>query len=505
VGLQPNLLAVLSLWLFLPLALLVFRLLPGPLAATVLLLGGEMFLPADGAVDLPGLPALDKDLIVYTSVLICMAVYQRRRLAAARPGTSLELLGVVMAIGGAITAVLNSDTLRYGPTVIEGIPLDEVPTGVIADLLTYLPAFILGRALHRDVKDLQRLFAVLAMAGLVYSLFAWVEIWFSPQMHLWVYGFMHFSFDQTWRWGGYRPVIFMRNGLAYAIFMVTTFVAAMTLARARLPVFQFPARIVAPYLLWLVVLTRSLASMVLGAISAPLVWLARPRTIARVAVVLALFVTTYPLLRLSGWVPVEKITELFQSVDATRAKSLGGRFDVELKMVEKARERFAFGWSGYSRNWIFDDRTGDRAVIPDGHWVLILGSRGLVGFLSDFGLLVIPILVAARRLRRVQDRQAQILLAGLALIIALRLVDLIPNGRWTSLPTFLAGALYSSALALSKEQRVKDVVADTTPPLPTPLEPEPVLANTGLTEEPREKKKPRRMSDTLRRRPEGSG
>src|SRR6185295_11661999 len=159
------------------------------------------------------------------------------------------------------------------------------------------------------------------------------------------------------------------------IFMVTTMVAAAGLARAKLPVFELSSRLVAPYLLWLVVLTRSLASMVLGAISAPLVWLARPRLIARVAVVLALFVTSYPLLRLAGWVPVERITELFQSVDATRAKSLGGRFGVELEMVEKARDRFVFGWGGYSRNWIFDKRTGERAVIPDGHWVLILGSR----------------------------------------------------------------------------------------------------------------------------------
>lgn len=501
---QSNALAVVVLWAFLPLAILVFRLLPGPLAATVLLLGGEMFLPADGAIDLPGFPALDKDLVVYTSVLICMLLFQRRRFFAARPGTSLELLGVVIALGGIVTSLLNSDALRYGPVVIQGIPLDEVPTAVVADLLTYVPPFLLGRALHRDLRDLHRLFATLAMAGLVYSAFAWIEMWFSPQLHFWVYGFMHFSFDQTWRWGGYRPVIFMRSGLAYAIFMVTTMVAATSLARAQLPVFQLSSRLVAPYLLWLVVLTRSLASMVLGAVSAPLVWFARPRAIARVAVVLALFVTFYPMLRLAGWVPVERITELFQSVDATRAKSLGGRFGVELAMVEKARERFVFGWGGYSRNWIFDARTGERDVIPDGHWVLILGSRGLVGFLSDFGLLVIPVLVAARRLRRVPDRQAQILLAGLMLILGLRLVDLIPNGRWTSLPTFLAGALYSSAIAMS--------AARTGLGLRDPLvREEPALANTArvssseVAREPREKKVPRRMSDTLRRRPEGDG
>jgi hypothetical protein len=98
------------------------------------------------------------------------------------------------------------------------------------------------------------------------------------------------------------------------------------------------------------------------------------------------------------------------------------------------------------------------------------------------------------------------------LIIALRLVDLIPNGRWTSLPTFLAGALYSSSLALSKAQRVKEAVARTTPSLPSPLAGEaPAVARAAgagpsdTAPAPAEKKLPPRLSDTLRRRPESTG
>ena len=497
----PNAFAYVALALFLPLSMLLFRLLPGPLAATLLVLGGEMFLPAEGMLDLPGLPRLDKDLITYASVLVCMVMFESKRMRAARPMRSLELLGVALAVAGVITSLLNSDALQYGPTRIEGIPLDEVPTAVIADLLTYVPPFLIGRALHRDGRDLQRLFAALAAAGVLYSLFAWVEIWLSPQLHLWVYGVMHFGFDTTWRWGGYRPVIFMRSGLAYAIFMVTTLLAATTLARARLPVFSLSSRLVAPYLLWLVVLTRSLASILFGLFAAPLLYLVRPRVIARIAVVCALFVTFYPMLRLADVVPVERITEAFTPFDATRAKSLGGRFGVELEMVKKARERFAFGWGGYSRNWIFDPVTGERALIPDGHWVLMLGSRGLVGFGCDFGLMVIPVLLASRRMRRIPGQRDQILIAGLMLILALRLLDLIPNGRWTSLPTFLGGALYASSLEMSRPRRR---VAEGGTPKPPPA-PEPPAAASPSTPEPEPVKVPRRMSDTLRRRPRGDG
>lgn len=501
----PNGFVYLALALFLPFSLVILRMLPVPLAATALVIGGEMFLPAEGTLDLPGLPRLDKDLIAYASVLLGMVFYEWRRVAAARPMRSLELLGVALAVGGVCTSLLNSDALQYGPTRIEGIPLGEVPTAVLADLLTYVPPFLLGRVLHRDARDLHRLFATLAMAGAVYSLFAWVEIWLSPQLHLWVYGVMHFGFDTTARWGGYRPVIFMRSGLAYAIFMVTTLLAAATLARLSLPVFPLSSRLVAPYLLWLVVLTRSLASILFGLFAAPFLFFGRPRMIARVAVVLALFVSFYPILRLADVVPVERITELFQPFDATRAKSLGGRFGVELEMVKKARERFAFGWGGYSRNWIFDPTTGERALIPDGHWVLMLGSRGLVGFGCDFGLLVIPILVAARRMRRVADPREQVLIAALMLIVALRLGDLIPNGRWSSLPTFLAGALYASSLEMSRPRRKAPAAPPPVPEPPTTPAPQVAEAATqgppGATPDP--VKVPRRMSDTLRRRPQG--
>jgi hypothetical protein len=43
----------------------------------------------------------------------------------------------------------------------------------------------------------------------------------------------------------------------------------------------------------------------------------------------------------------------------------------------------------------------------------------------------------------VQGRREQIPLATLMLSIALRLVDWIPNRRWSSPPTFMAGALHS--------------------------------------------------------------
>ena len=77
---------MIALVAFVPAALvLVFRLLPVPVAALALLIGGEMFLPADGAIDLPGLPSMAKDLLVYTSVFLCLLLYRPQRCARRGP------------------------------------------------------------------------------------------------------------------------------------------------------------------------------------------------------------------------------------------------------------------------------------------------------------------------------------------------------------------------------------------------------------------------------------
>lgn len=494
---HANAFVMIALVAFLPLSLVLFRLLPVPVAALALLLGGEMFLPAGGAIDLPGLPAMGKDLLVYTTVFLCLVLYQPQRLLAARPGTSLELLGVLMALGGIATVFTNTDPLRYGPTALQAMSSSEAPTAALEDLLAFAVPFLLGRALHRDLRDLRRLLTALTLAGLVYSVFALIEIRLSPQFHNWVYGFIPIGFDTAWRLGGYRPMVFMANGLAYAIFMATTMLASVALARARMPVLGLPPRPVAAYLFAMVILTRSLAVMVFGTVFAPVVALLRPIWIARIAVVMVLLVMSYPMLRLANLVSWEPVVAIARDIDPERARSLSGRFEVEGKLLDKARERFVFGWGGYSRNWVFDPVTGERAVIPDGYWVLKLGGRGLVGFVTDFGLCVIPVVVAARRLRRVQGRRERILLAALMLIIGLRLVDWIPNGRWSSLPTFLAGALHSCSYAMARARARGPAGSEVVPRVSETI---PVAALA--TAAPAERKAPRRMSDTLRRAPE---
>ena len=52
------------------------------------------------------------------------------------------------------------------------------------------------------------------------------EIRMSPQLHRWLYGYYPFGFITQMRYGGFRPSVFMENGLVCAFFAMTAMVAA---------------------------------------------------------------------------------------------------------------------------------------------------------------------------------------------------------------------------------------------------------------------------------------
>jgi len=323
--------------------------------------------------------------------------------------------------------------------------------------------FLLGRAFFRNSRDLRDLVLLIAAAGVVYSLPVIFELRFSPQLHRWIYGYFQRPFSGTERYGGYRPMVFMANGLALALFMATAATMSAVLARVtRLrrrggTILGIPPGVVTFYLIALVVLCKSFASIAYGIAGVALVALLKPgistragvaltpllnpHNLARAAAVLAILVTAYPLMRAAEVFPVGPMLSAVRAVDEDRWHSLEVRFRNEDQLIAKARERSAFGWGGYRRSRVFEERRGKDLTITDGYWIIILATRGVVGFLCTFGLLVIPVIVAQRRIPKIPEAGDRVLVAGLSLIVAIHALDLIPNGLFSLLPFFFAGAL----------------------------------------------------------------
>jgi hypothetical protein len=243
--------------------------------------------------------------------------------------------------------------------------------------------------------------------------------------------------------------------LTACFFLMTTVVASAALGRMKIRILRFGTGFITAYLGVVLILCKSAAALIYGLILAPLVRWAKPSLQLRLAVVFAAVAILYPAMRTAELVPTQTILEMARAVDEARAVSLEVRFVQEEELLQKALERPFFGWGrfGRSRVYVVDWRNiGFDSSVTDGRWVITLGVYGLVGFLAEFGLLAIPIFRAVKALR-VVSRQEAIALGAIALIMAINMIELLPNSTLHSWSWLVAGALLGcSETVLARER-----------------------------------------------------
>lgn len=452
--LTPNFLVDVAMYAWVLVGIACFAVLKPTRALLVVLLGGAMFLPELALVKI-GIP-LNKDGIVsLVCGLGCLAT-SGKKIFRAKPFRSVDALILVMMIGGFFTVRSNQDALTYGSWMTKDLPgmtWADAAIGWMVDVLTVATPYVLARSMFRDEEDLKELLSAFAIAGLIYSFFALLETRLSPQLHNWIYGYHQHKFLQTIRWGGFRPMVFMAHGLAVAMFFFAAMTSALVLKKARRSIAGFPAGVVAGFLFMVLILCKSTGAIVYGVAVVPLILASRPKRQLAVAGVVAVLVFAYPALRSLDYFPNDMVLDLANSVSEERGESLAFRFGNEVQLAKKARERMWWGWGGYGRNRIYSDDTGLDISVTDGFWIIQFGGRGLVGMVCSFALMLLPVLIARRKLREIPDPAAQQLVGGLALIVVFFATDLLPNGLYNMLPYFLAAALLGSVQGLVQKAK----------------------------------------------------
>lgn len=439
---SPNFLAWAALILFAPIALACFARMRPHVAAAWTMLGAVMFLPEVIEIDLPLLPPIDKQTIATVWVFAGCMWKARHRIERARPMRGVDLFFALVIVAEVGTALTNSDELVTGSVTRRGMTLYDALSGTIKDTLFVFLPFLIGRSMFRSRAELDEFLRILVVAGLVYSVLALYEIRMSPQSHYQLYGYHPASFEMTMRGGGYRPTIFMITGLGVAMFFLSTAIAAIARWKTERTRWYVPT-----YLTAVLVLCKSTGAIVYGLFLVPIVAIVRkPRFLLPLG--LALLVFTFPLLRGADVFPTDEIVDVFMGVSEERALSLWFRFDQEDQLLARGRERPFFGWGGFARQRIFDENGEDMSV-TDGHWIIELGQRGVVGFVGMFGLLLWPVVQAYRARKRIADEGDRILVAALALIVAINAVDLLPNGLFSYLPYLYSGVLAGVLPALT--------------------------------------------------------
>ena len=445
---MPNALALLALVVWPLVTVVLFQKLPPGRAVIATLLMGFLFLPEPPAgFDFPLLPPLTKHTIPALSAFFMwywMYPHDFRPLPRSPVAVSLLLLFIFSPI---ITALTNMHPVVWGDFVIQAMTIKDSIGFVIQQILLVIP-FLLARRFLTRAEDQRDLMYAFMIGGLVYSFPMLVEIRLSPQLNLWIYGYYQHDFVQTIRFGGFRPMVFLYHGITAAFFMLLSILAAYALWKTEKIQSKWMLFGAAVYLTGVLVLAKSLGAWLFAAVLIPSIVVLGTRWQLRLAVCIAAFAITYPALKGVGLVPEAAILEAAASIDPDRAASLEFRFMNENRLLDRAQEKPLFGWGNYDRNQIMNPANGVIETITDGRWIIVIGQLGWLGFLAEFGVLVLPVFLLWREVRHRAADDYSLLIAPLSLMLAVNVFELLPNATLTPLTWLMAGALTGYAEAL---------------------------------------------------------
>lgn len=439
---------------------LMFRILPLERALIWSILGAYMILPQLSAINLPLIPPLNKETIPNLAAFAaCMAVWGRfpGLLPAGWVG---RVLLAMFIISPALTVFTNLEPIQFGvdsfgsmrlvdPNALEtwglpGLRVYDSASAIARQLFQMLPFFLAREALRSEAA-IREILLALVIAGAIYALPMLWEVRFSPQLHTRLYGFFQHDFIQAMRNGGFRPFVFMPHGLWVAFF---AFMVAMA-AAARLR--EGEAKTTGKRMLFLgfagglVVICKSMGALVFTGVFVPIVLFLRPRLQLLLSLMIVVVVIAYPLLRGSGAIPTAALVEQIAGFNDERAQSLEYRFTNEDRIIEHVTHKPLFGWGGWGRFMVYDQATGESLTVVDGMWIIIIGHYGWVGYVGLFGLLTLPVFSIWREARRRGAQQVPVAVSALVLILAVNMLDMLPNATLIPFTWLIAGAILGYA------------------------------------------------------------
>lgn len=469
---MPNTLAMLVLFSWPLVAWVLFSRYRVTIALPATVIFGYLFIPERVNIDLPLLPAIDKFLIPSVSAAILLAVHDSREALAlrrqnrrvqekarrdpaqeapekTRPTAARHLrtprisrivpliLGVLM-LAPVLTWITNQDALIYGPRYLKGLGVYDVFSMILALVVTLLP-FWLARHRLGTAEARTDLLKVFAIAGLVYSVLVIWEARMSPQLNRDLYGFFAHSWRQHIR-EGFRPIVFLGHGLRVGIFLCMALLATATLARGNVDGRRARWLAATAWLLVCLYFSRNLGALLIALPLTAAILFTPKRLQFLLAGTLAGIILIYPLARGSGLIPTERITAWVSEISTDRAASFEYRLENEDILLDKANQKPLAGWGLWGRSRVYNPETGGDMSTTDGSWVIVIGVYGWIGYLGQFGLLCGG---AILMWRRHQKFGLDMLDAGLVVILAANLVDLIPNSSGMPVMWLLTGAIWA--------------------------------------------------------------
>lgn len=436
-----------------PLVVLVlFAVLKPRQAALAGFLGGWLFLPMAG-YEFAGLPGYGKMEAASYGALVGMLLFDSARLGRLR-FSWIDIPIVVWCLVPMASSLTN------------GLGAYDGASAVWGQSVTWGAPYLIGRMYFSDLEGLRTLAIGVVVGGLLYVPLCLLEVRVSPLLHVWLYGFHQHSWQQTYRFDGWRPTVFMQHGLAVGMWMTSASLVALWLwwTGAVRRVWSFPMGWVVVAIVVTTVLCKSAGAIALLAVGAIALAIAKVFRTNTVFAVLALVPVLYMGLRAPGIWDGSHLLEAVESIVPSKQGSLRYRIDAESTLAEHALWRPTFGWGGHGRNR--PSRMGDdvRDWATDGLWIITLGQRGVIGLVAMSAIILLPTLLLLVRLPSafwLHPKTAPV--AALGLVLALFMVDCLFNAMVNPIFVLATGgiggwlvtgsAMYPRASAASKRRR----------------------------------------------------
>lgn len=454
---MPNAIAYLMLLLWPVLAIALFRHLSREKALIWSILGAYMLLPPLANFNLPAVPDMDKFTIANLCALSLTVWVLNEKISFLPRSLIGRVLIVLYVISPFVTALTNPDPIPIAQGDIPALRLYDSAATISYQFIALIP-FFLARTVLRSQAAMKSIVGALVAAGLIYSVPMLIESRLSPQINVWVYGFFQHDFSQTMRGGGFRPVVFMPHGLWVAFFSLMTVLSALIMLRTGEAKDRGRQFAIFVYLAVVLYLCKSVGPMVYAALLIPVILLAGRRWQLMIAAFVGGVVITYPLLRGAQLVPLDTILDYAFSLSAERHQSLNFRVMNEEALLARAMEKPFFGWGGYGRNLIRDPVDGRILTIPDGQWIIVLGTYGWLGYVAEFGLLILPLIFLGREAMLQRSSAFSPFACTIALIYAANLLDLLPNATLIPFSWLMGGALMGYAEDLAAQRKIDALV-----------------------------------------------
>ena len=435
-GAPGNILVPITLFGYPFFVMFLFKKFEHRLAATIAYVAGWMFLP--NAEYNIFLLHHTKTTVIAIGILISINLYDKKRFSNFQ-FNAVDLPMLLWCIAPFFSSIFND----LGP-------YDGLSQALYQTIRWGLPYYI-GRIYFTDPDALKILATTIVLGGIIYIPLCWFEMIMSPQLHRLTYGFHQHEFLQTLReGGGFRPMVYMEHGLMTSMWMMLAIFLGSWLYYCKdlsKRIFSVPSEYVLLMLVFTFFMMKSEGAIVLLIIGMVVLFFSNKLKQIILVVILLIPPYLYIFTRVNGiWDGRNLSDYVAVNVSPVRAQSLQFRFDNETILIVKAMQGTIFGWGGYGRSRVYDEKGKDLSV-TDGLWIITLGQNGIYGLIMLTITIQLPVILFMLRYKPEQwNKKALAGPAVMAIFLALTMIDNLLNAMVNPIYMLFGGGLTGMVL-----------------------------------------------------------